>query len=175
MAAEYDFDLDPVSFITVGAEGPPGHRTFYLQAAAGQEVLTLTIEKEQAAALAESIERLLAALQRHDPEYARHVQPLQMDMALIEPLDAKFRVGQMGIGVDEERHVIVLIAHEGHGQPSAMRARFVATYEQMLTMARQAAAVVAQGRPLCDLCGEPIDPDGHFCVRRNGHNAWPPA
>ena len=29
--------------------------------------------------------------------------------------------------------------------------------------------VVAAGRPTCAMCGEPIDPEGHFCPRRNGH------
>ncbi len=175
MVTQFDYDLDPVSFITVGAQGPPGQRTFYLQATAERQVLTLVIEKEQAAALAESIERLLVALRRHDPEHTRDLKPLDVDMSLLEPLDAKFRVGQMGIGVDEERHVIVLIAQESGNQVAPLRARFVATYEQMLTMAREAAAVVSRGRPLCELCGEPVDPDGHFCVRRNGHNSWPPS
>jgi len=31
------------------------------------------------------------------------------------------------------------------------------------------AEVVAQGRPVCPLCGQPMDPDGHFCPRANGH------
>jgi len=29
--------------------------------------------------------------------------------------------------------------------------------------------VAGQGRPICGNCGEPIDPEGHFCPKRNGH------
>lgn len=173
MVRPFDYDLDPVSFITVDARGVPGQRTFYLQAGSGREIITLIIEKEQAAALAETIERLLLTLAEDDPEHARDLRTLDGDLDLREPFEAKFRVGQMGIGVDEDRHVIVLIAQELRGDHEPARARFVATYAQMLTMARRAAEVVARGRPLCPLCGESIDPEGHFCTRRNGHNRWP--
>ena len=38
----------------------------------------------------------------------------------------------------------------------------------------RAARVVASGRPPCPLCGEPLDPPGHICPRRNGHYVnWP--
>ena len=29
-------------------------------------------------------------------------------------------------------------------------------------------SVIGAGRPDCPFCGEPIDPDGHLCVRANG-------
>jgi uncharacterized repeat protein (TIGR03847 family) len=29
----------------------------------------------------------------------------------------------------------------------------------------QAARVIAGGRPLCPRCGEPLDPQGHICLR----------
>jgi uncharacterized repeat protein (TIGR03847 family) len=32
-----------------------------------------------------------------------------------------------------------------------------------------ALAVVAAGRLPCPLCGQPLDPGGHICPRRNGH------
>jgi uncharacterized repeat protein (TIGR03847 family) len=49
------------------------------------------------------------------------------------------------------------------------RARFWATREQMLSLARHGASVCAQGRPRCQLCGNPIDPEGHRCPALNGH------
>lgn len=51
----------------------------------------------------------------------------------------------------------------------AARVRFWATREQMLSLARHGAAVCAQGRPRCQLCGNPIDPEGHQCPALNGH------
>ena len=41
--------------------------------------------------------------------------------------------------------------------------------EAALRFASGALEVVRAGRPPCPLCGEPLDPIGHFCVRRNGH------
>ena len=32
-----------------------------------------------------------------------------------------------------------------------------------------AVAVVQAGRLPCPMCGEPLDPSGHFCARRNGY------
>ena len=48
-------------------------------------------------------------------------------------------------------------------------ARFWATREQMLSLALHSDAVCAAGRPLCQLCGNPIDPEGHICPSLNGH------
>jgi uncharacterized repeat protein (TIGR03847 family) len=53
--------------------------------------------------------------------------------------------------------------------PDARRARFWATREQMLSFARHGAAVCAAGRPRCQFCGNPIDPEGHVCPAMNGH------
>ena len=33
---------------------------------------------------------------------------------------------------------------------------------------RRALSVVSAGRPPCQFCGNPIDPDGHLCPRANG-------
>ena len=32
----------------------------------------------------------------------------------------------------------------------------------------RARTVIGAGRPDCPFCGNPIDPDGHLCVRANG-------
>jgi uncharacterized repeat protein (TIGR03847 family) len=48
-------------------------------------------------------------------------------------------------------------------------ARFWATREQMLSLARHGAAVCAAGRPRCPLCGNPMGPEPHRCPALNGH------
>src|SRR2546425_2107864 len=60
---------------------------------------------------------------------------------------------------------------EGADEPEreSARARFWATREQMLSLARHGASVCAQGRPLCPVCRNPIDPEGHQCPGLNGH------
>jgi uncharacterized repeat protein (TIGR03847 family) len=60
-------------------------------------------------------------------------------------------------------------ALEPQAEREAARIRFWATREQMLSLARHGAAVCAAGRPRCQLCGNPLDPEGHQCPALNGH------
>ncbi len=167
-------ELNPITHITAGAIGEPGSRTFYLQARQGTQLVTLLCEKQQVAALALGVEQLLEQLAEKDPELAGTLDMvLDTDMELEEPLEPVFRVGQMGLGYDEEHHLLVLVAQEllaeGEDTSTASSARFWGTAAQMRTMARHAQDVVASGRPTCPLCGAPMDAEGHFCPRRNGH------
>jgi hypothetical protein len=41
--------------------------------------------------------------------------------------------------------------------------------DQVRTFVLHAQAIVDEGRPLCQLCGLPIDPSGHACPASNGH------
>jgi uncharacterized repeat protein (TIGR03847 family) len=38
-----------------------------------------------------------------------------------------------------------------------------------LVFAARALEVVAGGRLPCPFCGQPLNPEGHICVRRNGY------
>src|SRR5438093_7882390 len=58
---------------------------------------------------------------------------------------------------------------EGGEERDVGRVRFWATREQMLSLARHGALVCAAGRPLCPLCRNPLDPEGHDCPALNGH------
>ena len=51
----------------------------------------------------------------------------------------------------------------------AASARITATRAQIAALATHGTEVVAAGRPPCPLCGQPLDPQGHVCVRLNGH------
>jgi uncharacterized repeat protein (TIGR03847 family) len=161
-------DLNPVSHITATAVGDPGKRTFYIQARQGQTIVTLLSEKEQVAALSRGIDEMLERLGT-----ARQLtQAPESEMELAEPIDPVFRVGQLGLGYDTDQNMIVLVAYELpeiEDAETINAVRFWATADQMRRLARHAAASVAGGRPICVLCGRPIDPEGHFCPKRNGH------
>ncbi|MGZ5372708.1 MAG: DUF3090 family protein, partial [Aeromicrobium sp.] len=43
----------------IGTVGQPGSRTFFLQARSGAQIVSVALEKEQSAALAERIEEVL--------------------------------------------------------------------------------------------------------------------
>lgn len=167
-------ELNPVSHITTGFVGQPGKRVFYLQASKGVQVVSVILEKLQVEALAEGVEQFLRDLkQRHADLVEPDVHYRAERMALKLPMDPVFRVGQIGLGYDEENDLVVLVAteilNEGHEQDEASVVRVFATRAQMLEVAQHGHAIVGQGRPNCPLCGQPIDSEGHFCPRRNGH------
>jgi uncharacterized repeat protein (TIGR03847 family) len=176
-------DLDPVTRLTADAVGTPGQRTFYLQAASGADQVTLLVEKEQVRRLAESLESWLpelAADRPEDPEEARVAEA--GELALSEPLEPDFRVGQLSLSYDPERDRVVVVATEllaGDEEPEEEPApepaqepqevRLIVTRPQLRVLARHGSQVVARGRPLCPLCGNPLDPSGHVCPALNGH------
>ena len=112
------------------------------------------------------------------------------------PVEA-FRVGTMSITYDGESGAVILDVHEigdeeesdegvaaeaeiaGAVEPGAAEdddeeaardlLRVHLTLAEALRFAEQAMTVVRAGRPPCPLCGEPLGPQGHVCVRRNGY------
>jgi uncharacterized repeat protein (TIGR03847 family) len=175
-------DLDPVTRLTADAVGAPGQRTFYLQAASGADQVTLLVEKEQVRRLAESLQSWLpelAADRPEDPEEARVAEA--GELALSEPLEPDFRVGQLTLSYDPERDRVVVVATElpdageqpeelpPELEPEPRQVRLVVTRAQLRVLARHGSQVVARGRPLCPLCGNPMDASGHVCPALNGH------
>lgn len=172
MAGEV-IEMHPVSRITIEAIGPPGQRVFLLQASQGTETITLKIEKEQAQVLAHSIDQLLDEVSKRFPRsISKMEEPLASELMLRDPIEPLFPVGQMGLGYDESEDTLVLVVQELTAEEethNARVARFWATRGQMQAISRHALDVVSKGRPTCPLCGRPIDPDGHFCPKSNGH------
>ena len=165
-------DFNPVSRITVGTVGPPGQRVFLLQANQGVSMITIKIEKEQVRILSSSIIEMLDELDNNYPrKFSKVDEPLSSDLMLQDPMEPAFIAGQIGLGYDQEQDLIVLVIQEiqleTDERPST--ARFWATRPQMKALSEHALDVVEQGRPICPLCESPIDPEGHFCPKSNGH------
>jgi uncharacterized repeat protein (TIGR03847 family) len=163
-------ELNPVSYLTIGTLGLPGQRTFYLQGSRGTHTISLIIEKEQAVMLANSFESLLEELESRQPAARETQEPVWTDMRLREPVEPLFRVGNMGLGYNEDTQQIVLVAYElveEDDDPSIVS--FWVTRKQVQSLIQHTLDVVKAGRPICGNCGLPIDPEGHFCPNRNGH------
>jgi uncharacterized repeat protein (TIGR03847 family) len=162
-------ELNPTHHLTVGTIGPPGQRVFYLQGSKGSDLVSLIIEKQQATMLASSLESLLEEM--GDKLMRGEAQdPIWTDMRLREPVEPLFRVGNLGLGYNDEASRIVVVAYElvdEEEEPNAVS--FWITREQVQSLIRHTMDVVKAGRPICGNCGQPIDPEGHFCPNRNGH------
>jgi uncharacterized repeat protein (TIGR03847 family) len=160
------FDLDPLERISVGTIGPPGGRQFFLRAAAGGETVVLNCEKFHVQGL---VTRILQFLEAQGVDMAPAGEP----GAPAEPGQVEWAIGELGLGYDEGRRMFLIVARqaaseEGTEPDELATARFWASPEQLRDFARQAAAVVASGRPLCPRCGLPVDPAGHPCPASNG-------
>jgi uncharacterized repeat protein (TIGR03847 family) len=167
------FDLNPVERITADAIGEPGRRVFYIQARKGHRLVTVICEKEHVAALAMATDQVLMSLAGDDENAVVEPDPaFDAGMDLEYPLEPVFRAGQVNLGYDQVSERLVVIAYELLDEDEESRpsvARFWATLEQMRAFSIHSQEVVAAGRPTCAMCGEPIDPEGHFCPRKNGH------
>jgi uncharacterized repeat protein (TIGR03847 family) len=169
-----EIDLRPVNHITVDAIGKPGKRVFYLQGWQKERTVTLIVEKIQVQSLAVGVEQFLAEIQTKFPDIVEaSADYTEEKMRINPPVDPLFRVGEIGLGYDAESDQVVLVAREmlaEDAQPEeANVVRFWCTRAQVRALARWGIEVAAQGRPNCPQCGEPMDPEGHFCPKKNGH------
>lgn len=172
-------DMKPVDFLLAAAIGPPGQRAFYLQARKDLVLVTLSMEKEQVALLATSVVNLIADIEDLPAIDSGTVPPQELE----EPLEPLFQVGQMGLGYDHSEQLFAVFMQsvapasprqdaEGEGEERTADlpvVRIWATGSQMQAFSERALQVVEAGRPICPLCQEPIDPEGHLCPRSNGH------
>jgi len=173
--ASYAFDLKPCSRLTVDALGPAGQRTFYLQGVKGRQVVTLIIEKQQAQALAAGIDELLDEVEVQS-SLDRGPELASGNLSLLDPLSPRFRIGRLGLGYEADEDLVVifvqeLLSEEEEAQREPAVGRFWASREQMAALSGHITRLAAAGRPICALCGKPINADGHFCPPSNGHAA----
>jgi len=163
---------DPDRFVA-GAIGQPGQRAFYLQARKGGALVSVGLEKVQVAALAARLDDLLDAVEAPSGATGRDERPLD------EPVVALFRVGAMALAWDAASEAVVIEAQtptedgeyaelpdDDEDGPDLLRVRI--SVADARSFVRRAEALIGAGRPTCPFCGQPLDPQGHFCARGNG-------
>lgn len=72
-------------------------------------------------------------------------------------------------GVEDEAMAAAIetfLADDDPDGPDLLRVHLTA--EAARAFVERAVRVVRSGRPPCPLCGNPLDPQGHICPRRNG-------
>ncbi|PRB71273.1 DUF3090 domain-containing protein [Arthrobacter sp. MYb213] len=160
--------------VVVGVIGLPGDRTFYLQVRTGKEIVSVVLEKQQAAQLAENIDDILDQLLTVDGNPFSIPTGTPIELVDNDPLEVdqeQFRTGAMSLGWDPSTSQIVIEAH-----PIPDEDPDVAPVEEteMLRVrmpvgtarafAKRTREIVDAGRPMCTLCGYPMDADGHTCT-----------
>ena len=179
--------FDPPERFVAGTVGPPGQRTFFLQARSGARVTSVALEKQQVAVLAERIDELLDELLRTGEGESTIPAVAPVDLEDSEPLEQpiveEFRAGTMTLSWEaaDERVVVEVFpfTEEGVVEPGTPEEEIDEPEPEELLVVRlpaaqarafskRAQAVVAAGRPSCPFCGGPVDPAGHLCPRANG-------
>jgi uncharacterized repeat protein (TIGR03847 family) len=175
-----EIDLNPVNHITTDAIGQPGQRVFYIQGMTDDRVVTVIVEKVQIQTLALGVDDFLNEIQQRYPDLPPVTKEFDdTAMSILPPVDPLFRVGELGLAYDADQDLAVLVVREilsGEGEPDEETAeeeasvvRFWCTRSQLYAMGRWGLEVSGRGRPICPYCGQPMEPNGHFCPKRNGH------
>jgi uncharacterized repeat protein (TIGR03847 family) len=177
---------DPPDRFVAGTVGPPGERTFFLQARSGPRLTSIGLEKQQVEALAERVDELLDELMSSTtsgvvPAVAPH--GLSDQEPLEQPIEEEFRAGTMTLSWDTAAERIVIevfpFTEAAVVSPEQVDEDFEEPEPDEIFLVRitagaarafveRARTVLGAGRPDCPFCGSPIDPDGHLCVRANG-------
>lgn len=171
---EKELDLKPVLHITTDAIGEPGKRVFYIQARGEEQTITLLVEKIQIQTLAIGVEQFITELIQRFPELEEAESDYtEEDMHIHPPVDPLFRAGELGLAYEQDGDYLILVARENMTEEMDVEdmhlVRFWCSRSQLRTMCRWGMDVVGQGRKICPLCGEPMEGEEHFCVKKNGH------
>ncbi|MGQ0678221.1 MAG: DUF3090 family protein [Actinomycetota bacterium] len=176
-----ELEFDAADVFTTGALGEPGRRVFMLQASKGPFLQTWILEKEQVVAMARGGYELLSQIGEH--EMTRELlgrgmigasSPEFTDAMSLKQDEPAFRVDGETITMtyEQQRHMIRIgfaeLIEPGFGTPASVG--IWVTPRQLASFGIQGMKVVAQGRPICPLCGHPMDDEGHHCPASNGHN-----
>jgi uncharacterized repeat protein (TIGR03847 family) len=179
---EAQYVFGPATRLQAEAIGEPGHRTFRLLVESDDgRAAALWVEKEQLQALGLAVEQLLAEFQGRLMGRPAKQPPVE---SFPPNPTIDFKVGRLALGQDESeletgpRYVLLVYDIEGSGsseeeeptQPATFACR--ATRDQLRSLSKNIAEVVAAGRPRCPLCGEPMESreKPHGCVRTNGYH-----
>jgi len=144
------------------------------------------MEKEQLNHLSLIIDRFLAQLTQgqvlRTEAQAGGLKVTLTSLPVDFPLtpDYDFQVGELRINYEERRFMFQLVAIplevaiEPGEEPTANLKEdeaisFLFTQEQAQALTNTIAAIVPAGRPVCPLCGTPLDGSPHACLRQNGH------
>jgi uncharacterized repeat protein (TIGR03847 family) len=167
--------------VVVGTIGLPGSRTFYLQVRAGTQIVSIALEKQQSALLAEKIDEILDQLiaVEGNPFSVPMSTPIELvDNDQLEAVQEQFRTGAISLGWDPTTAQVLIEAYaitelDADGNEELLDEDGAGGTEMVLVrmpvgtaraFAKRTREIVGAGRPTCSLCGYPMDADGHICT-----------
>ncbi|MDT0168859.1 DUF3090 domain-containing protein [Pseudarthrobacter sp. BRE9] len=167
--------------VVIGTVGVPGARTFYLQVRTGAQIVSIALEKQQSALLADKVDEILDQLitLEDNPFSVPTGTPIELvDNDGLEAVEEQFRTGAMSLGWDPTTAQVVIEAYpvtdvDADSDDESLDQEGADVSEMLLVrmpvgtaraFAKRTREVVGAGRPACPLCGYPIDVEGHTCT-----------
>ena len=159
-------EFTQVTSFRAEALGEPGQRTFRILVDTDSGSAMMWLEKEQLLQLALAIGQLQATL----PEGGDSARRGPVEDEPQPSLHLEFKVGKLVLGHEGHSDRFMIDAHDAESDDDEAPAVRVWGKRAMLAaFAKESLRICAAGRPLCPLCGGPIDAAGHICPRSNGH------
>ena len=146
--------------------GEPGRRTFLINVDSGSSNAKIWLEKEQLAEL--SIAMVQMDRETQTSGGISEPPPEGIEAKGLTNLD--FKASRLAFGHNPDTNLFIVDAHDPDDQNDEPTVRIWLSREIIKTFAKQGLEIVSAGRPLCQLCGNPINSNGHYCERRNGHS-----
>jgi len=154
-----------VENIRAEALGEPGQRTFRILVDGDAGSAMMWLEKEQLFQLAVAISQLHSSL----PELDRSRPISEGPEGFGDRLE--FKVGRLVLGHEGSSERLIIDAYDAESgeEEQEPTVRIWAERQQLARFAADSRVLCAAGRPICPLCGSPMNPEGHACPRSNGH------
>ncbi len=151
------------------ALGEPGQRRFRLIVVVDDDTHIIWMEKQQMQALGLAIGQILEQAPGSGLDIGSGDVPGGFD----ETTSNQFRLGRVELGFDGSGSSIVVHAFDIQDDETDQGLNLQFTRSQARELIRESAALAAAGRPMCPMCGQAMDRDGHVCPEQNGHLPLP--
>ena len=145
------------------AEGIPGNRIFFIMAEGIEGNVKIQLEKEQLLQLSLIIQELLASSNKEIK-----ITHLTEKLTSREKININTQLIRLEIEKDNLLELFLLNIYDTSSSKIPI-IQICAYVNEIKIFAEKSIKVCASGRPICPLCGNPINPEEHICPRSNGH------
>ncbi len=161
------YDIGTPTTLNIDAFGFPGERTFRIFLECSGSSISLWLEKQQLFELAMAISRLLEVIRTDKPEEMYLDE--RLDPIDKIPLEIDFTVGRLSLAHNPASNLFIIEAYNiSDDMNDEATITFHIAKAKLQDISTEALKICASGRPICSLCGEPMDLELHICSEPDG-------
>ena len=165
-------DLGVIETMDATDVGEPGKRTFKITQASPRGRAVIWMEKDQLFQIGLAIKQFTAT-----EEATENPKDFEPELAAPStPADVEFKASDLRIRHDPDSDTFTIEAVDPVTEDKEQVQEALATVQFSfgrtiaIELSQQAIDAAGRGRPRCELCGGPKDPEGHVCPKTNGHH-----